>query len=81
MTTPESSGGASAVVTAAWFSGMGWSIAIAIAIGVFAGNWLDGQTGSHPLFLLIGLVLGLALGLFAAGRMLVQFLGQTRQGA
>ncbi|MHB8575988.1 MAG: AtpZ/AtpI family protein, partial [Dehalococcoidia bacterium] len=52
MTAPDSrSNSTSVLVTAAWFTGMGWSIAIAIALGVFAGNWLDGQTGSHPLFL------------------------------
>ena len=66
------------LVTAAWFTGMGWTIAIAIAIGVFAGNWLDGQTGKHPLFVLLGLVIGLAIGLYSAGRMLIQFLNQPQ---
>lgn len=79
MTAPNSSGrDMRFLATAAWFTGMGWTIAIAIAIGVFAGNWIDGRAGSHPLFLLIGLVLGLALGLVAAGRMLVQFLDETK---
>lgn len=62
------------LATATWFTGMGWTIAVAIVLGVLAGNWLDGRTGTHPLFLLLGLVLGLALGLFAAGRMLLRFL-------
>src|SRR5437588_11853054 len=57
------------LATAAWFTGMGWTIAVAIVLGVLLGNWLDGRAGTHPLFLLIGLVLGLALGLFAAGRL------------
>ncbi len=60
--------------TAAWFTGMGWAIAIAIVIGVLVGNWLDGRAGNHPLFLLIGLVLGLAVGLLSAGRMLLRYL-------
>jgi hypothetical protein len=66
--------GAQYLATALWFTGMGWTIAIAIAIGVLLGNWLDGRAGTHPLFLLVGLVLGLALGLFAAGQMLVRYL-------
>lgn len=60
--------------TAAWFTGMGWAIGIAILLGVLVGNWLDGRAGTHPLFLLIGLVLGLALGLASAGRMLLRYL-------
>ena len=56
---------------------MGWTIAIAVALGVLLGRWLDGRTGSHPLFVLLGLLLGLALGLYAAGSMLMQFLKQS----
>jgi ATP synthase protein I len=64
------------LATATWFVGMGWAIAVAIVLGVLAGNWVDGRSGSHPLFLLLGLVIGLALGLFAAGRMLVRYLAE-----
>lgn len=75
MTQPERRDrGMQLLVTATWFTGMGWTIAIAIVLGVIAGNWLDGRTGAHPLFLLLGLVLGLAVGLFAAGSMLLRFL-------
>ena len=74
MTQGQDGGGYRFLSTAAWFTGMGWAIAIAIIIGVLVGNWLDGRTGTHPLFLLIGLVLGLALGLASAGRMLLRFL-------
>ena len=69
-------GGYQILSTAAWFTGMGWVIAIAIVLGVLVGNWLDARAGSHPLFLLIGLVLGLATGLFSAGRMLLRFLAR-----
>ncbi len=77
---PENGGrGTQLFATAAWFTGMGWTIAVAIVLGVVLGNWLDGRAGTHPLFLLLGLILGLALGLFAAGRMLMQFLGGGRR--
>lgn len=34
-------------------------------IGIFAGNWLDKVTGKEPLFLVVGLFLGLAAGVMA----------------
>jgi ATP synthase protein I len=36
-----------------------------ILIGIFAGNWLDRQCGTEPLFLIIGLLLGLAAGTYS----------------
>jgi ATP synthase protein I len=69
------------LATAAWFAGMGWVIAIAIVLGVVAGSWLDGRAGKHPLFLLLGMIAGLALGLYSAGRMLLRYLGDAaREG-
>jgi F0F1-type ATP synthase assembly protein I len=68
------------MATAAWFTGMGWTIALAIIVGVVVGNWADGWAGTHPLFLLFGLVAGLAVGLYSAGRMLIRFLGEVNAG-
>ncbi|KMJ59187.1 membrane protein [Bacillus sp. LL01] len=31
-------------------------------VGLFAGRWLDGKIGTEPLFLIIGLLLGLVAG-------------------
>jgi len=56
------------------FTGMGWSIAVPIVIGVALGNWLDGRAGTHPLFLLLGILLGLAVGLTGAIRLLLDVL-------
>ncbi len=66
-------------VPSLWFLGIGWYFATCIAIGVFAGNWLDGQAGRAPLFTLLGLCLGLAVGLYGSIRMLLQFLSTTGQ--
>jgi F0F1-type ATP synthase assembly protein I len=41
--------------------GIGWFVAICIVGGVWGGVWLDGKLGSSPLFLLIGLLLGLVI--------------------
>ncbi len=44
-----------------------------ILIGIFAGRWLDGFIHTEPLFLVIGLLLGLAAGIFAMLRTIRQY--------
>ena len=41
--------------------GVGWYVAICIVGGVWGGVWLDEKLGASPLFLLIGLMLGLVI--------------------
>lgn len=41
--------------------GIGWFVAICIVGGVWGGVWLDEKLGSNPLFLLIGLLLGIGI--------------------
>ncbi|MRX74147.1 hypothetical protein GJU40_18660 [Bacillus lacus] len=36
-----------------------------VLIGIFAGRWADGYFQTQPLFLVIGLLLGLAAGIYA----------------
>jgi F0F1-type ATP synthase assembly protein I len=36
-----------------------------ILIGIFSGKWLDEQWGTEPIFLIIGLLFGLAAGTFS----------------
>ena len=42
---------------------LGWYIAVTLVGGILSGSWVDQQLGTAPTFLL----LGLALGLLAAG--------------
>lgn len=44
-----------------------------VLIGIFGGRWLDDQFGTGPLFLIIGLLLGLAAGIYAMLRMIQHF--------
>ncbi|MFB6466235.1 AtpZ/AtpI family protein [Cytobacillus sp. Hz8] len=44
-----------------------------ILIGIFLGRWLDGLIGTEPLFLIIGLLLGLATGIYAMLRLIRHF--------
>ena len=50
-------------------SGMGFTIAIPIAVGAIAGNYLDGLIHTKPLFILLGLLLGLISGIYGAYRL------------
>lgn len=36
-----------------------------VLFGIFSGRWLDRLAGTEPLFLIIGLLLGLATGVYA----------------
>lgn len=44
-----------------------------VLIGIFAGKWLDQYVNTEPLFLIIGLLLGLATGIFAMLRTVRQY--------
>ena len=46
---------------AAAFLGMGLSAAVCVGLGLALGLWLDSVVHSAPLFLLLGLALGVAL--------------------
>jgi F0F1-type ATP synthase assembly protein I len=67
------------VVPSAWLIGIGWCFAMPIVIGVLLGNWIDSRTGRAPLFVLLGILIGLAVGIYGSVRMLLQFLEQTNK--
>ncbi|AEH49623.1 AtpZ/AtpI family protein [Parageobacillus thermoglucosidasius] len=48
-------------------------LAGSVLIGIFGGRWLDRRFDSEPLFLIIGLLLGLAAGITAMLRTIRQF--------
>ena len=41
--------------------GMGFYIAIAVLLGIWGGHWLDAKLNTSPLWLIIGLILGIAV--------------------
>jgi ATP synthase protein I len=53
--------------------GLGFTIAIPLALGTLLGNYLDGRTNHEPLFLLLGLLVGLIVGIYGAYRLLARF--------
>ena len=41
--------------------GIGWFIAISILLGILGGLWLDDRLGTRPVFLIVGIVVGLGV--------------------
>jgi len=51
------------------FIGVGWYVGLSILGGVLAGLWLDGKFNTKPLFVIIGLVLGIAVAVYGVYKM------------
>ncbi|MCH2321016.1 MAG: AtpZ/AtpI family protein [SAR202 cluster bacterium] len=56
--------------------GLGWLVALSIVSGIMLGVWIDGELGSSPLFMLIGLALGIGVAALGAYRVLSSFLNR-----
>jgi F0F1-type ATP synthase assembly protein I len=54
--------------------GIGWFIGLSILLGVLGGLWLDNRLGTQPIFIIIGLLLGLVVTGYGAYRMLLPLL-------
>jgi ATP synthase protein I len=63
-------------VSALRLTGVGFYISGCIAGGVYLGVWLDGKYQLSPLFILIGLGLGLFLAFYGTYRMLLSAIGR-----
>ena len=60
----------------ALFSEIGLVLLVTTLAGVLAGNWLDEQLGTLPLFVLIGFLGGAASGAVAIYRLITRFLAK-----
>ena len=58
--------------------GVGWFIGISILLGVVAGLWLDNKYDTKPLFVIIGLVLGLIVAGYGVYRMLLPLISNQQ---
>ena len=58
-------------------SGIGLQMAFCVLLGLFGGKWLDGVLGTSPWFLLLGLLLGLAAGIWGIVVLAKQFSGES----
>ena len=62
--------------------GVGWFISACVLLGVLGGLWLDGKMNTEPLWLIIGLLTGLAAAFYGVYRMLPRIIngGNKRNG-
>ncbi|GAB7387891.1 hypothetical protein BSNK01_17280 [Bacillaceae bacterium] len=56
-----------------------FDLAIPVVCGVWGGRWLDGRLKTDPLFLLVGLFAGLAVGVLAVSRAIRIFTGEENE--
>jgi ATP synthase protein I len=58
----------------ALFSEIGLVVLVTILGGTLGGYWVDRQLGTVPLFVLVGLALGMTTGAVAVNRLITRFL-------
>lgn len=63
----------------ALFSEIGLVLLVTVLAGVLAGYWLDQTLGTIPIFILVGLGIGLTAGALAVWRMISRFLASLEE--
>jgi len=58
--------------------GVGFFVGGSILLGVLAGLWLDNKLNSAPIWVIVGLFLGLVIAFYGVYRMLLPFMGNKR---
>ena len=53
---------------------VGWFVGFAIVAGVLGGLWMDSKLGTRPIFVIIGLFLGIATAIVGASGMLLSLI-------
>lgn len=59
--------------------GVGFFIGGSILLGVFVGRWLDSRLDTEPIFVIVGLFLGIAVAFYGVYQMLLPLIS-NRQG-
>jgi len=58
--------------------GVGFFVGGSIVLGVLAGLWLDNKLNSEPIWVIVGLFLGLVIAFYGVYRMLLPFLSNKQ---
>lgn len=61
-------------------SAIGIELAISVLLGVWIGRWMDGRFGTDPVFLLIGIFAGMAVGIWAVIQLIKPFTEDKNDG-
>ena len=65
-------------IAALRLTGVGFFIGVCIVSGILAGLWLDTRLGTEPVFILVGLVIGVAVAVYGVYRMLLPVMSSKR---
>lgn len=60
--------------------GVGWFIGISILLGILGGLWLDNRFATKPLFVIIGLILGITVAFYGVYQMLLPLIRDKQNG-
>ncbi len=60
----------------ALFSEIGFLLLVTTLVGALAGNWLDGQLGTVPVFVIVGFLGGAGIGTIGIYRLITRFLAR-----
>ncbi len=58
--------------------GVGFFIGGSIVLGTFSGLWLDNKLNTKPLFMIVGLFIGIAVAAYGVYQMLLPLIGDKR---
>jgi len=58
--------------------GVGFFVGGSILLGVIAGLWLDSKLNSAPIWVIVGLFLGLVIAFYGVYRMILPFMGNKQ---
>ncbi len=56
--------------------GLGWYVGICIFLGVMGGLWLDNKLNSKPVFVIIGLLVGIIVAFYGVYKMILPNFGK-----
>lgn len=65
-------------VAALGLTGIGFFVAGSIILGVLGGRWLDNRLNSEPVWIIVGLILGILVAFFGMYNMLRPFIGNNQ---
>ena len=61
-------------------TGFGFFVAGSIILGILGGRWLDGKLNSEPVWLIVGLILGIVVAFLGVYNMIRPFISNKKEG-
>ena len=58
--------------------GVGWFIGISILLSILAGSWLDSKFNTGPIFVIVGLILGIVVAAYGVYRMVLPLISNKQ---